>query len=34
MNYTNNKQIFTRSALVLAILGSLAGCGSDNDNTT
>ncbi|MDR9623878.1 tannase/feruloyl esterase family alpha/beta hydrolase [Acinetobacter baumannii] len=34
MNYTNNKRILTRSALVLAILGSLAGCGSDNDDTT
>jgi feruloyl esterase len=34
MNYTNNKRILTRSALVLAILGSLVGCGSDNDDTT
>lgn len=34
MNYTNNKRILTHSALVLAMLGALAGCGSDNDDTT
>lgn len=34
MNYTNNKRILTHSALVLAMLGSLAGCGSDNDDTS
>ena len=34
MNYTNNKRILMHSALVLAMLGSLAGCGSDNDDTT
>lgn len=34
MNYTNNKRILTHSALVLAMLGALAGCGSDNADTT
>ncbi len=34
MNYTNNKRILPRSALVLAMLGALAGCGSDNADTT
>ncbi len=34
MNYTNNKRILMHSALVLAMLGSLAGCGSDSDDTT
>ncbi|MFH4209757.1 tannase/feruloyl esterase family alpha/beta hydrolase, partial [Acinetobacter baumannii] len=34
MNYTNNKRILTHSALVLTMLGSLAGCGSDNDDTS
>ncbi|WP_416240522.1 hypothetical protein [Acinetobacter pittii] len=34
MNYTSNKRILTHSALVLAMLGSLAGCGSDSDDTT